>query len=95
VIPGKHENQQNNMKNRRLDLIESLQSKPKNSIYFSSLVLALTYLEYLFQLTIVRQRDKLEPWFNHFLVEDKGQNGSASYVDFLCHIHKEIRNLLS
>ena len=48
-----------------------------------------------FQLTIVRQRDKLEPWFNHFLVEDKGINGSASYVDFLCHIHKEIRNLLS
>ncbi|XP_053392421.1 protein transport protein Sec24C-like [Mercenaria mercenaria] len=47
------------------------------------------------KLTIVRQRDKLEPWFNHFLVEDKGQNGSASYVDFLCHIHKEIRNLLS
>ncbi|KAL5018898.1 hypothetical protein ScPMuIL_004620 [Solemya velum] len=47
------------------------------------------------KLTIVRQRDKLEPWFCHFLVEDKGLNGSASYVDFLCHIHKEIRNLLS
>lgn len=47
------------------------------------------------KLIIVRQRDKLEPWFNHFLVEDKGSNGSASYVDFLCHIHKEIRNLLS
>lgn len=47
------------------------------------------------KLTIVRQRDKLEPWFHHFLVEDKGLNGSASYVDFLCHIHKEIRNLLS
>ncbi|XP_014770483.1 protein transport protein Sec24C isoform X1 [Octopus bimaculoides] len=47
------------------------------------------------KLIIVRQRDKLEPWFNHFLVEDKGMNGSASYVDFLCHIHKEIRNLLS
>ncbi|XP_055954647.1 protein transport protein Sec24C [Patella vulgata] len=47
------------------------------------------------KLTIVRQRDKLEAWFNHFLVEDKGLNGSASYVDFLCHIHKEIRNILS
>lgn len=47
------------------------------------------------QLTIVRQRDKLEPWFNHFLVEDKGNNGSASYVDFLRHIYGEIRNLLS
>jgi len=43
------------------------------------------------KLTIVRQRDKLEPWFNHFLVEDKGTNGSPSYVDYLCHIHKEIR----
>ncbi|OWF45631.1 protein transport protein Sec24C-like isoform X2 [Mizuhopecten yessoensis] len=47
------------------------------------------------KLTIVRQRDKLEPWFNHFLVEDKGLNNSASYVDYLCHIHKEIRGLLS
>uniref|UniRef100_K1QNY7 Transport protein Sec24C n=1 Tax=Magallana gigas TaxID=29159 RepID=K1QNY7_MAGGI len=47
------------------------------------------------KLTIVRQRDKLEPWFNHFLVEDKGNNGSASYVDFLRHIYGEIRNLLS
>ncbi|KAL3875828.1 hypothetical protein ACJMK2_033741 [Sinanodonta woodiana] len=47
------------------------------------------------KLTVVRQRDNLEPWFNHFLVEDKGLAGSASYVDFLCHIHKEIRNLLN
>nr|XP_022316893.1 protein transport protein Sec24C-like isoform X2 [Crassostrea virginica] len=47
------------------------------------------------KLTIVRQRDKLEPWFNHFLVEDKGSNNSASYVDFLRHIYGEIRNLLS
>ncbi|XP_078660546.1 protein transport protein Sec24C-like isoform X3 [Branchiostoma floridae x Branchiostoma belcheri] len=47
------------------------------------------------KLTIVRQRDKLEPWFQHFLVEDKGLYGGASYVDFLCHMHKEIRNLLS
>lgn len=47
------------------------------------------------KLTVVRQRDKLEPWFNHFLVEDKGMNGSSSYVDFLCHIHKEIRNILN
>ncbi|ELT99740.1 hypothetical protein CAPTEDRAFT_210583 [Capitella teleta] len=47
------------------------------------------------KLTIVRQRDKLEPVFQQLLVEDRGSNGSASYVDFLCHIHKEIRNLLS
>ncbi|XP_076263106.1 COPII coat complex component secretory 24CD [Rhynchophorus ferrugineus] len=47
------------------------------------------------RLTIVRQREKLEPVFKHFLVEDRGSDGSASYVDFLCHMHKEIRNLLS
>ncbi|XP_077998955.1 protein transport protein Sec24C-like [Glandiceps talaboti] len=47
------------------------------------------------KLTFVRQRDTLEPWFKHFLCEDKGFNGGASYVDFLCHMHKEIRNMLS
>ena len=47
------------------------------------------------QLTIIPQRDKLEVVFKHFLVEDRGMDGSASYVDFLCHMHKEIRNLLS
>ena len=48
------------------------------------------------QLTIVRQRDKLEPWFKHFLVEDKGMDTSSySYVDFLCIMHKEIRNQLN
>uniref|UniRef100_H2ZC33 Protein transport protein Sec24C n=1 Tax=Ciona savignyi TaxID=51511 RepID=H2ZC33_CIOSA len=45
--------------------------------------------------TIVRQRDKLEPWFKHLLVEDRGASGSSSYVDFLCHMHKEIRALLN
>lgn len=48
-----------------------------------------------FQLTIVRQREKMEPVFRHFLVEDRGNDGSPSYVDFLCHMHKEIRTLLS
>lgn len=47
------------------------------------------------RLTIVRQREKLEPVFKHFLMEDRGTDGSASYVDFLCHMHKEIRGLLS
>ncbi|CAG2060528.1 unnamed protein product [Timema podura] len=49
----------------------------------------------VFQLTLVRQRDKLELVFKHFLVEDRGLDGSVSYVDFLCHMHKEIRSLLS
>ncbi|XP_065058870.1 protein transport protein Sec24C-like [Rhopilema esculentum] len=48
------------------------------------------------KLSIVRQRDKLEPWLKHYLVEDKGFHAQQlSYVDFLCHIHKEIRNLLN
>ncbi|XP_020285904.1 protein transport protein Sec24C [Pseudomyrmex gracilis] len=47
------------------------------------------------KLTIVRQRDKLEMVLRHFLVEDRGNDGSPSYVDFLCHMHKEIRTILS
>ncbi|NXY91081.1 SC24C protein, partial [Alcedo cyanopectus] len=47
------------------------------------------------KLIIVKQEDKLEILFKHFLVEDKSLNGGASYVDFLCHMHKEIRQLLS
>ncbi|CAL7951975.1 unnamed protein product [Xylocopa violacea] len=47
------------------------------------------------RLTIVRQREKLEMVLRHFLIEDRGNDGSSSYVDFLCHMHKEIRTLLS
>ncbi|XP_074088953.1 protein transport protein Sec24C isoform X1 [Macrotis lagotis] len=47
------------------------------------------------KLIVVKQEDKLEMLFKHFLVEDKSLNGGASYVDFLCHMHKEIRQLLS
>jgi len=49
------------------------------------------------KLTIVRQRDKLEIIFKHFLCEDRSASSesSFSYVDFLCHMHKEIRALLS
>ena len=46
------------------------------------------------RLTLVRQRDKMEMVMKHFLVEDRGVDGSASYVDFLCQLHKEIRSLL-
>lgn len=46
------------------------------------------------KLTIVRHGDKLEPFFRRFLVEDRN-SAAASYVDFLCLMHKEIRNLLS
>ncbi|XP_076233230.1 COPII coat complex component secretory 24CD [Calliopsis andreniformis] len=47
------------------------------------------------RLTIVRQREKLEMVLRHFLIEDRGNDGSPSYVDFLCHMHKEIRLLLN
>ncbi|KFW03805.1 Protein transport protein Sec24C, partial [Eurypyga helias] len=47
------------------------------------------------KLIVVKQEDKLEMLFKHFLVEDKSLSGGASYVDFLCHMHKEIRELLS
>ncbi|XP_053547979.1 protein transport protein Sec24C isoform X2 [Bombina bombina] len=47
------------------------------------------------KLMIVKQDDKMEMFFKHLLVEDKNINGGASYVDFLCHMHKEIRQLLS
>lgn len=46
------------------------------------------------RLTTMRQHDKLEAVLRHFLVEDRGVDGSSSYVDYLCHIHKEIRALL-
>ncbi|XP_046887830.1 protein transport protein Sec24C isoform X2 [Hypomesus transpacificus] len=47
------------------------------------------------KLMVVKQEDKAELIFKHFLVEDKSGSGGASYVDFLCHMHKEIRQLLS
>ncbi len=55
------------------------------------------------RLVLVRQREKLDVLFRHYLVEDRsgGQSSAAgdvganfSYVDFLCHMHKEIRALL-
>ncbi|XP_017293728.1 protein transport protein Sec24C isoform X1 [Kryptolebias marmoratus] len=47
------------------------------------------------KLMVVKQEDRTELIFKHFLVEDKSASGGASYVDFLCHMHKEIRQLLS
>ncbi|XP_042905393.1 protein transport protein Sec24C [Parasteatoda tepidariorum] len=47
------------------------------------------------KLFIVRQGDRLELLFRQHLVEDRTTDGSVSYVDFLCHLHKEIRTLLS
>ncbi|XP_028660821.2 protein transport protein Sec24D [Erpetoichthys calabaricus] len=50
---------------------------------------------YSMKLTLVKQKDKAEVSFRQFLVEDKGLYGGASYMDFLCHVYKEIRQLLT
>ncbi|XP_010888553.3 protein transport protein Sec24D [Esox lucius] len=47
------------------------------------------------KLLIVRQKDRSEMLFRQHLVEDKGLHGGASYMDFLCYVHREIRNLLT
>ncbi|XP_068231353.1 protein transport protein Sec24C [Palaemon carinicauda] len=44
---------------------------------------------------VVLQQSKHEMVMRNFLVEDKSMYGAPSYVDFLCHVHKEIRALLS
>ncbi len=49
---------------------------------------------FFFKLFVVQQRDSIEPFFKNYLVEDKGFTGGASYVDFLYHLHREIRNIL-
>jgi protein transport protein SEC24 len=50
------------------------------------------------RLVLIRQREKLDVVFRHHLCEDRTGAGagdaSFSYVDFLCHMHKEIRALL-
>ncbi|XP_028932493.1 protein transport protein Sec24D isoform X2 [Ornithorhynchus anatinus] len=50
---------------------------------------------YSMKLTVVKQREQPEMVFRQFLVEDKGLYGGASYVDFLCCVHKEICQLLN
>ncbi|XP_062305714.1 protein transport protein Sec24D [Osmerus eperlanus] len=47
------------------------------------------------KLQIVRQKDRSELPFRQHLVEDKGLHGGASYMDFLCYVHREIRQLLT
>ncbi|KHJ89816.1 Sec23/Sec24 trunk domain protein [Oesophagostomum dentatum] len=47
------------------------------------------------KLFVVREKDALEPWMKKFFVEDRSGPNVMSYVDFLCYIHREIRNILS
>ncbi|XP_006112671.2 protein transport protein Sec24D [Pelodiscus sinensis] len=50
---------------------------------------------YTMKLQIVKQREQAEMLFRQYLVEDKSVYGGASYVDFLCCVHKEICQLLN
>ena len=45
------------------------------------------------QITIVKQKDANEAAFLRCLTEDKDNDG-RSYVDFLCHVHREIQTSL-
>ncbi|XP_072523513.1 protein transport protein Sec24C isoform X4 [Salminus brasiliensis] len=74
-----------------LPILDNPYSKRLNEIIESFRVQRSRYMK----LMVVKQEDKLELIFKHFLVEDKNNSGGASYVDFLCHMHKEIRQLLS
>jgi protein transport protein SEC24 len=43
---------------------------------------------------ITRKGDPLYPAFLHHLVEDRGAGG-MSYVEWLCHIHRQIQEKVS
>ncbi|XP_066536541.1 protein transport protein Sec24D [Hoplias malabaricus] len=47
------------------------------------------------KMVIVKQKDRSEIQFRQHLMEDKGLHGGASYMDFLCYVHREIRQLLT
>lgn len=61
------------------EIMEFIQSKSSHSM----------------KLVLVKQKEKAEMAFRQLLVEDKGLLGGASYMDFLCLVHKEIRQLLT
>ncbi|XP_030047656.1 protein transport protein Sec24D [Microcaecilia unicolor] len=70
-----------------------------DSLYSKKLRWVLEFIQkdrpYTMKLLLVKQRDKAELTFRQLLVEDKGLYGGVSYMDFLCCIHKEIRQLLT
>ncbi len=49
------------------------------------------------QLVVTKQRDKTEVFFSRMLKEDKGagQWEGSSYIDFLCQVHRDIKEILS
>ncbi|KAK6645175.1 hypothetical protein RUM43_001451 [Polyplax serrata] len=47
------------------------------------------------RLTVLKERDKMEMVFKQYLMEDHSTDGSPSYGDFICHMHSQIRTILS
>ncbi|XP_027025074.1 protein transport protein Sec24D isoform X1 [Tachysurus fulvidraco] len=47
------------------------------------------------KMVVVKQKDRPEMLFRQLLVEDKGLHGGNSYLEFLCSVHREIRQVLS
>ncbi|XP_064200940.1 protein transport protein Sec24D-like isoform X1 [Anguilla rostrata] len=50
---------------------------------------------HVMKLQVVKQKDRAELPFRQLLVEDKGVHGGASYMDFLCYVYREVRQLLT
>lgn len=47
-----------------------------------------------FQLRVIRQNELPESWVRRMMYEDRDDCGNATYVEYLCHVHKEVRALL-
>uniref|UniRef100_A0A673WRA7 SEC24 homolog C, COPII coat complex component n=1 Tax=Salmo trutta TaxID=8032 RepID=A0A673WRA7_SALTR len=76
---------------RSLPELDNPQSKKLRSIVDSLLDQRPSSMK----LMIVKQKDRSEIMFRQHLVEDKGLHGGASYMDFLCYVHREIRQVLT
>uniref|UniRef100_A0A673GGL5 Protein transport protein Sec24D-like n=1 Tax=Sinocyclocheilus rhinocerous TaxID=307959 RepID=A0A673GGL5_9TELE len=74
-----------------LPVLDNAHSRKIHSIISSILQRRTTSMKLL----IVKQKDRSEMLFRQHLVEDKGLHGGASYMDFLCYVHREIRQLLT
>lgn len=55
----------------------------------------LSFADLSLQMLVVLQGSQKETLLRRHLCEDGGGDGGPSYMDLLCHIHKEIRNALA
>ncbi|KAL0970316.1 hypothetical protein UPYG_G00240350 [Umbra pygmaea] len=74
-----------------LPVLDNPQSKKLRSIIDSVVAQSPSSMK----LQMVRQKERSEMLFRQHLVEDVGLHGGASYMDFLCYVHREIRKLLT